>query len=170
MSDTKPVEQATAYVLPAPGENGVVGAPTRQVAVEPTQMRRPWQATIRTAFQSLVALATLVPLILADVYESPDAYPAAVTQVVLIAGLVSRIMAMPGVEEFLRNFLPFLAAAPPPRPDNEGGAIGLLYAGAILAVLGLILWLATVYDTIGVILLGVGVVMVVLAAVRRDRV
>jgi hypothetical protein len=80
----------------------------RIVAVEPTQMRRPWQATIRTTFQALVALATLLPLVVANVYDSPDAYPAVVAQVLV-------------VEAFLREFFPFLAAAPPPRPRDEPG-------------------------------------------------
>jgi hypothetical protein len=93
----------------------------RIVAVEPTQMRRPWQATIRTTFQALVALATLLPLVVANVYDSPDAYPAVVAQVLVVAGIVARLMAHPGVEAFLREFFPFLAAAPPPRPRDEPG-------------------------------------------------
>lgn len=142
MTDTPPVEEATAYALPAPGD--VAPPVPQQVAVEPTQMRRPWQATIRTGFQALLALATLIPLVLTEVYESPDAYPAAIAQVVLFAGLFSRIMAMPGVEEFLRSFLPFLAAAPPPKtPDERGVTVTelCLIVIAVAVAVFFIVWL-----------------------------
>jgi hypothetical protein len=133
---TKPVEQAPAVVLPTPGQNASNSWVEQQVVVEPTQMRRPWQATIRTLFQALVALATLAPLVLADVYESPDAYPAVVVQVLVVAGIVARVMANPAVESFLRDFLPFLAAAPAPNPSppDERGLTVLEWCGVIGAV------------------------------------
>lgn len=91
--------------------------------VLPTQMRRPWRATARTIFAALLALITLLPLIALEVYESPDAYPAAVAQVLAIAGLVTRVLAMPGVESFLQSYLPFLSAAGrPPQDPNPAGA------------------------------------------------
>lgn len=161
---SKPVEQATAYVLPLAGTNSNAGA-AQQVAVVPTQVRRPWQATIRTGFQALVALATLVPLVLTDVYESPDAYPAAITQVVFVAGLVSRIMAMPAVEQFLRDFLPFLAAAPP--PTGEAGESGLLMLGALLIIVGFALLFATTADVLGFVSLAFGLIVLILGIVRH---
>jgi hypothetical protein len=127
---TKPVEQAPAVVLPTPGQNASNSWVEQQVVVEPTQ------ATIRTLFQALVALATLAPLVLADVYESPDAYPAVVVQVLVVAGIVARVMANPAVESFLRDFLPFLAAAPAPNPSppDERGLTVLEWCGVIGAV------------------------------------
>lgn len=101
----------------APAASGVV------VGVTPTQVRRPWRSTVRTAFQALIALATLAPLIVGGVYTSSASYPAVVVQVLAVAAAITRVMALPGVETFLRRFAPFLAAAPAPKsplPRPEG--------------------------------------------------
>lgn len=94
----------------APAAPGVV------VGVQPTQLRRPWRSTVRTTVQALIALATLAPLVASGVYSSSSAYPAVVAQVLAVSGALSRIMALPAVEEFLRRFAPWLAAAP--KPDS----------------------------------------------------
>lgn len=101
----------------APAQPGVRWV--ADVTVTPTQVRRPWRSTARTIFQALIALATLLPFILTDVYDSPDAYPAVVVQVLAVAGVITRIMANPRVEEFLRRFIPFLAAAPSPLDERN---------------------------------------------------
>lgn len=75
-----------------------------------TQGRHPWHATVRTVFAVVVALASLVPYIIAAGNIDPEAYW--VVQVAGVAGAITRIMALPQVEEFLRQFLPFLAADP----------------------------------------------------------
>lgn len=94
--------------------NTTASPPIVTVAVTPTQVRRPWRTTVRTGFQAAVALATLIPFIVTGAYG--DAHtPAAVTQVVVVSGAVSRVMALPQVETFLRTFLPWLAAAPTPN-------------------------------------------------------
>lgn len=80
----------------------------------PTQVRRPWRSTIRTVFQLVVALATLLPFVAAGVYQDPDTVPAAVAQVLAAAAAITRVMALPQVEAFLRRFAPWLAAAPAP--------------------------------------------------------
>lgn len=96
----------------------VAGVPVAvQAAVAPTQMRYPWKSTLRTVFQALVALATLIPLVVTGVYDDGDNLPAVVAQLLVVCGLVSRVMAMPAVEEFLRRFVPFLAAAA--KPDDH---------------------------------------------------
>lgn len=82
------------------------------VAVQPTQMRRPWRTVVRSVFQGVVALLTLAPLIVTNVYDSPDAYPVVVAQLLVVSGIVTRVMALPQVEVFLRKYVPFLAAAP----------------------------------------------------------
>lgn len=98
----------------------VAGVPTEvQAAVAPTQMRYPWKSTFRTAFQMIVALATLIPLMVAGVYSDPDAYPAVVIQIIAVAGGIARVMALPQVEAFLRRFFPWLAAAAAPRDPDE---------------------------------------------------
>lgn len=80
----------------------------------PTQVRRPWRATVRTAFEAGVALLSLLPLVATDVYSSSDAYPAAVTQTLLVSAAAARVLANPAVESFLQRFVPWLAAAPRP--------------------------------------------------------
>lgn len=122
-----PVETTPAIVLPQPGHTAASSAPITDVVVTPTQVRRPWRSTTRTIFQALVALATLLPLVLAGVYDSESDYPAIVVQVLAAAAAVTRVMALPQVEEFLRRFLPFLAAAPSPVDErrNQRGAVDL---------------------------------------------
>jgi hypothetical protein len=84
------------------------------VAVTPTQVRRPWRSTARTVFQGAVGLASLVPLVAAGVYDNSADYPVVVVQAISVSGAVTRVMAIPQAEAWLRRFLPFLAAAPDP--------------------------------------------------------
>lgn len=107
-------------VVPVPDASMVLDTETGStVLATPTQVRRPWRSTMRTIFQGGVALASLAPLVAAGWYDGADAdtYPAAVAQVLVVSGGVTRIMAIPAVEVFLRKFLPFLAAAPRPAAD-----------------------------------------------------
>ncbi|SCG15534.1 hypothetical protein GA0070610_1768 [Micromonospora echinofusca] len=76
---------------------------------EPTQTRHPWRATARTIFAATVAALTLLPTV--AVAGGIDTFPA-VAQVVAVAAAITRVLALPGVEDFLERFLPFLAAAP----------------------------------------------------------
>ncbi|MFC9433970.1 hypothetical protein [Nocardia sp. NPDC057030] len=73
----------------------------------PTQITHPWQATARTVFAVLVALASLIPVV--AVAGGIDTVPA-VAQLIAVCGAVTRILALPSVEEFLSQFLPFLSA------------------------------------------------------------
>lgn len=70
-----------------------------------TQVQHPWKATVRTVFQFLVALAALAPFV-------AGALPpvAAVGTFLAGAAVVTRVMAMPQVNEFLLRFVPWLAA------------------------------------------------------------
>lgn len=77
-----------------------------------TQTVRPWRTVVRTVFQMVVALATLVPLVVTGVYSDGAEVPAAVAQVVVVAGAVTRVMSLPVVEDFLSKFFPWLAADP----------------------------------------------------------
>jgi len=81
----------------------VTGAP------HPTQVRRPWRSTIRTTLAALLALLPLLPTIAdaADVDTVPT-----VAAVLGVTGAISRVLAAPGVETWLRRFLPPLAADP----------------------------------------------------------
>jgi len=84
------------------------------VPVPPTQVRRPWRATFRTAFAVVVALAAMMPA-LVQASGVDETWPP-VAGALAIAGAVTRIMALPAVETFLARFLPFLAAEP--KSDN----------------------------------------------------
>lgn len=93
-------------------------APGTVVLADPTQVRRPTRTAVRTAFQAFVALCVLFPVLVAQTGLDVDqvgwlAIPLGV------AAAVARIMSLPQVETFLRQFLPFLAAAPNPTPDTN---------------------------------------------------
>lgn len=89
-----------------------MSTPTEPVApvapVAPTQTRYPWRATTRTAFAVLVALATLIPLVVADAPMG-----ALGGQLVVVAGVITRILAMPAVNDFITRYAGWLAPAPP---------------------------------------------------------
>lgn len=118
-----PSEMATGYMTGdarVVGEK-VTGAPLVEadVVTLPTQVRRPWRATLRSLFQMALALATLIPFVVAGIYQDGDATPAVVAQVVVVAGIVTRVMALPQVEKFLQDWAPFLAAAPSAIPSKR---------------------------------------------------
>lgn len=97
----------------------------------PTQVRRPWRATIRTAFAVLVAFAAMFPLIVgaAGVDET---LPPVVTALAIATG-ITRVMALPVVDDFLAQFLPWLAADPPHRAAVAGFLDGPDIAPALVA-------------------------------------
>lgn len=88
---------------------------------QPTQVRRPWKATVRTVFAAVVALAAMLPLLVQA--SGLDQTLGPVGGALAIAGAVTRVMALPSVDDFLARFLPWLAADPPPRTPAEGGLI-----------------------------------------------
>lgn len=71
----------------------------------------PWRRTARTVFQAAVGLAALAPFVYtAATQQEPEAaYGGFATALAVSAG-VTRVMALPGVEQWLQRFLPFLAA------------------------------------------------------------
>lgn len=77
----------------------------------PTQVKRPWRATTRTVFAALVALATMAP-VLVDATGLDAASLPWLAGVLAVCGAVTRVMALPQVEDFLRRFAPWLAADP----------------------------------------------------------
>jgi hypothetical protein len=101
----------------------------RTTAVTPTQLRRPWRATVRTFVQTLIptvlALGVVVPEVVKIVLEETgDAMPDHLRVILLgisaacatTAAVVARVMAIPKVETLLRRFklTSWLAAAPSP--------------------------------------------------------
>lgn len=77
----------------------------------PTQVKRPWRATVRTAFAALVAVATMAPLIYsAATTNDADQATGWAASALAIAAAVTRVLALPAVESFLQTYIPFLAA------------------------------------------------------------
>ncbi|MCW6008514.1 hypothetical protein K1W54_28815 [Micromonospora sp. CPCC 205371] len=76
-----------------------------------TQSRHPWRATARTVFAAVVGAISLVPTI--AVTAGVDTVPA-VAQVVTVSAAVTRVLAIPAVDQWLRTYAPWLASAPRP--------------------------------------------------------
>lgn len=72
-----------------------------------TQTAYPWRATARTVFQAIVGLAALLAMITVDAGT-----PAALATAVAVSATVTRVMAIPAVNDWITTFLPFLAATP----------------------------------------------------------
>ena len=79
------------------------------VTTQPTQVKHPSRATFRTIFQGAIALAAILPLIFATAGVPPVGIAAIL---VGIAGAITRVMALPAVENFLETYIPILAAKP----------------------------------------------------------
>lgn len=116
-------------------------APTQ--GTEPTQVRLPRRATVRTIVQVGIPAMLALPLIIdAIVAELGGHLPPGVTAWLIAAGAVitaisaaiARIMALPQVELLLRRLPDWtqLAAQPRPKPDSEDGRANV---GFILLVL-----------------------------------
>lgn len=83
--------------------------------IQPTQARHPWRATIRTAFATALPLVPLLPELVDALGLQAYAWAGGI---VAAAGVVTRVLAVPGVNAWLQRHLPALAAAPrgePPR-------------------------------------------------------
>ncbi|MEV0805719.1 hypothetical protein [Micromonospora sp. NPDC050200] len=75
----------------------------------PTQVRYPWRATVRTVAAAAVGALSLLPVAAAT--AGVDTVPA-VAQAIVVAGAITRVLALPGVDTWMRRFLPWLASAP----------------------------------------------------------
>lgn len=78
----------------------------------PTQAAHPWRATARTVVAAIVGLAALTPTIVDELGIGALPWAAAA---VAVAGAVTRILAIPGVIDWTRRFLPWLA----PGDDDD---------------------------------------------------
>lgn len=81
-----------------------------------TQIRFPKRTTFRTVFQTTVALAAITPALVAAIGVD-DTLPI-VGGILAGAAAITRVMAMPQVEDFLQNHVSFLAARPKPVPAD----------------------------------------------------
>lgn len=89
-----------------------MSTPSNPKPSQVTQARHPWRATIRTVFAGVVSLAAIWGLIVQA--AGIDSAGTVVAATLAVAGAVTRILAIPGVEAWLRRFFPWLAAAPKP--------------------------------------------------------
>jgi hypothetical protein len=77
----------------------------------PTQTRYPWRATLRTVVAAGLGLLSILPVILAGAGLDDTVYGG---QILAVTALVTRVLAIPGVDAWLRQYVPWLAAAPRP--------------------------------------------------------
>lgn len=110
-------------------------------AVSASQVRRPWRATVRTVFQALVGLATMLPLLVNA--TGLDQTAPLIAGALTVSAALTRVMALPAVETWLRRFVPWLAADPDPRPGSGDG--GYVTVGTLLLLLLLILLVFLVF-------------------------
>jgi len=69
--------------------------------------------TLRTTLEVIVALAAVVPVVVATIGLDTITNPALagiLAGIVTVAATITRIAALPAVEEFLQTWLPWLAA------------------------------------------------------------
>ena len=99
-------------------DGGTLAVPNDGV---PTQVANPGRTTIRSLFQLAVALFSAVPVIVPIILGawSPEWLAVALGQVVVVQGVVVRIMAIPGVNTWIKVYLPALAAIPLVDPNRE---------------------------------------------------
>jgi hypothetical protein len=76
----------------------------------PTQVKRPWRSSVRTAVQITLGLVSLVPYIVADM----DLSAGWAIQAVGVSTALARVMAIPAVELWLESNFSVLAAKPAP--------------------------------------------------------
>lgn len=76
-----------------------------------TQSRYPWRAVVRTVFALVVGFAPLLPVIVASSGISAAA-PGVGAALAISAG-VTRVLAAPQVDAFLKHWVPWLATQPP---------------------------------------------------------
>lgn len=89
---------------------------TLEDPMTPTQTRHPWRATVRTVAAAGIALLSLLPVVASVAHV--DTVPV-VAQVLVVSGAVTRVLAIPGVDAWLRRYLPMLASSPAATTDGR---------------------------------------------------
>lgn len=74
----------------------------------PTQVAHAWRATVRTVFQAIVGFAAMWAVIV-EALGIDAKLPWVAGSLAVTAG-ITRVMALPQVEEWLVKYLPFLAS------------------------------------------------------------
>lgn len=86
--------------------------PFAESVAETTQVKSPWKAVLRTVVAQIPGIAVLTPAVLDAISGSGDGASLGAWAVgaLAVSGAVTRVLALPGVETFLRQFAPWLAA------------------------------------------------------------
>lgn len=76
------------------------------MSAQPTQVRRPWRTVARTVFQLVIGLAAGAPVIYAAATNGdPATATGGVGLALVVAGGITRVMALPFVNELLPSWL-----------------------------------------------------------------
>lgn len=86
-----------------------------------TQVRHPWRAAVRTALAAGLAALIAFPDIV-RVLKIEDLPGVAVTMAIAMG--VTRVLALPKVEAWLKRFAPWLASAPPAHTKDDTDSPG----------------------------------------------
>jgi hypothetical protein len=82
---------------------------TAPITTAPTQTRHPWRATARTILAAALPLIPLLPELVDVLGLRAYAWAGGI---VTAAGIITRVLAVPGVNAWLARHAPALAAAP----------------------------------------------------------
>ncbi len=77
-------------------------------AAEPTQVEYPWRTTVRTVFQALIGLAAAWGLVV-EALGLSEQIPIVAASLTVTAA-ITRLMALPVVNDWLATYVPWLAA------------------------------------------------------------
>lgn len=80
----------------------------------PTQTVHPWRASLRTTIEAIIGLAALFPAIVAAIGHVPPWLAPILAGAAAVAGAVTRIATIPGVNAWLTRL--GAGAAPKPAP------------------------------------------------------
>lgn len=88
------------------------------MSVPTTQTQHPWRATVRTVFAFVVGLAATWALVIEA--AGVDQTGSVVAATVAVAAGVTRVMAIPQVNDLIKQFAPWLAPAPRKELEDDG--------------------------------------------------
>jgi len=74
-----------------------------------TQTAHPWRATVRTVFAALVGALLVLPIVVSQLGVGGVPW---VASAVAVIGAITRVLAMPAVNEWITEYVPWLAPTP----------------------------------------------------------
>lgn len=81
-----------------------------------SQTRHPWRATARTTIAALWGLIPVLPYIATS--ARIETVPA-IASVLAVTAAVTRVASDPRIEAYIETYIPWLAADPLPKEDND---------------------------------------------------